>query len=328
MYYKKIGSTDINASVVALGTWSMGGDSNWGPAEDENSIRVIHTAIDMGINYFDTAPAYGFGHSEQVLKKALEGHRDKVYVATKCGLRCDETDETTYLHNQRDGITNRRNLSPASMRFELERSLQNLGTDYVDMYITHYQTMPGYEPSIEVTMTALESFRKEGLIRGIGASNITREQILEYTKYGTLDLVQNKYSMLDRDTQKEIVALCAEKKMAFQTFSPMERGILAGKIGLDTEISNRARQNNKWYERENRVKVLGMLDKMKPLCGKYSCDISSIVVAWTLAQNGSINLLCGSRKIEQIQANALGGGFVMDKEDIAAIDGYLSEVLA
>jgi methylglyoxal reductase len=328
MRYGKIGKTDMNASVVSLGTWAMASDSNWGPSDDEESARTIRRALDLGINYADTAPAYGFGHSEEVLGAAVKGMRDKVYLATKCGLRWDIDDDRYFISLQRDGLTLRRVLTPESLRWELERSLKNLGTDYLDMYITHWQNPEGYEPSIEITMKALLAFKKEGKIRGIGISNVTAEQIKEYSKYGTVDLVQNKYSMLDRDAQKEILALCGELGITFQPYSPLERGILAGKIGPDAEVTGRARMGNKWYERENRIKILNMLEKMKPLCEKYSCGLSGLVVAWTLAQSASMNVLCGSRKLEQIEENVEGGGFELEAADLSTIDGYLGEVLA
>jgi methylglyoxal reductase len=326
MRYTKIGTTDINASVIELGTFEMGGDSNWGPCDDRQSIRIIHKALDLGINLFDTAPVYGFGHSEEVLGKALAGRRDKVYISTKCGLRWD-TDEG-YLHKQRDGITLRRNLWPESIREEIERSLKCLNTDYLDLYITHWQTVAGYEPSNAVTMEALCALKKEGKIRGIGLANAGITDIQEYTKYGAIDIVQNKYSMLDRDAQKDMLALCEEKGITFQPHSPLERGILAGKIGLDTKTDNGARAGNKWYEHENRIKVLSMLEKIKPLCDKYRCGLSCIVLAWTLRQTANMVVLCGSHKIGQIEENAAAGDILLAPQDITLINEYLSEALA
>lgn len=328
MRYAAIGKTDIKASVVSLGTWVMANDSSWAPNDDADSIRTVQRALDLGINYVDTAPAYGFGHSEEIVGRAVSGRRDKVYIATKCGLRWDFPGDDGYIHLQRDGEVLRRNLWPQSIREELERSLRRLGTDYLDMYITHWQTMPGYGPPVAETMGVLEQLRREGKIRGIGISNAGTEHILEYSKYGRVDLVQNKYSMLDRDAQKEVLALCAEKGITFQPYSPLERGILAGKIGADTEVTARSRKGNRWYERENRLKVLAMLEKFGPLCEKYACSLSGLVVAWTLAQDPGMNVLCGSRKIEQIEENAAGGGFVPEAADLAFIDACLGEVLA
>ncbi|MDR3312417.1 MAG: aldo/keto reductase [Spirochaetaceae bacterium] len=326
MRYTKIGRTDINASVVALGTWAMAGDSNWGSSDDKESIEVIHRAIDLGINLIDTAPAYGFGHSEEVLGQALAGKRDKVFVSTKCGLRWDA--DSGYVQMERDGVVLRRVLTPDSIRLEVERSLKNLKTDYIDIYITHWQTMSGFDPAIAVTMQTLLELKKAGKIRGIGIANVTADQIKEYAAQGQLDLVQNKYSMLDRDAQKDILQLCADKGVTFQPYSPLERGILAGKITADTQVTGRARAANKWYLPENRAKVLAMLDKMRPLCGKYQCSLSALVVAWTAAQSPNINVLCGSRHLAQIQENADGGNVPLDPADIRAMDNCLNTVLA
>ena len=325
MRYTKIGKTDINASVIALGTWGMAGDSNWGPCDDEQSIRIIHQAMDMGINLIDTAPAYGFYHSEKVLGKAITGRRDKVFISTKCGLRWDS--DEGFIHKQRDGLTLRRNLTPASIREEIERSLKALNTDYIDLYITHWQTVAGYEPPNSVTMEALCSLKKEGKIRGIGLANADAADIKEYTKHGTVDLIQNKYSMLDRDEQREILELCKSNGITFQPYSALEKGILGGKITVDTETDNGARAGNKWYERENREKIIVMLEKMKPLCDKYSCSLSGIVLAWTLQQTDNMVVLCGSRKLGQVEENAAAADILLDASDLSKIDEYLRVLL-
>jgi methylglyoxal reductase len=324
MRYAKIGATDINSSVVALGTWAMGGDSNWGPCDDDESIRTIHKALDMGVNLFDTAPVYGFGHSEEILSKALEGRRDKVYISTKCGLRWDINEG--YIHKKRDGLTLRRNLTPESIKIEAERSLKRLRTDYIDIYITHWQTVPGWGPPNPVTMEALCNLKKEGKIRAIGLANAALTDIEEYGAWGPVDLVQNKYSMLNRETQGNILKFCGEKDITFQPYSPLEQGLLAGKIGPDTAVFNKARAGNKWYERENRTKVLAMLEKFKPLCEKYNCGLAALVVAWTLAQGTNVHVLCGSRKIGQIRENALGGGITLEPPDLAAINACLQDL--
>ena len=325
MRYTKIGKMDINASVMALGTFAMGGDSNWGPCDDEESTRVIHKAMDLGINMFDSAPVYGLGHSEEMLGKAISGRRDKVFISTKCGLRWD-IDEG-YIHRQRDGITLRRSLMPESIREEVERSLKRLNTDYIDLYIPHWQTMAGYEPSKAVTMEALCLLKKEGKIRGIGLSNVSAEDIQENSKYGQIDLVHNRFSMLERDAQKDVIEICKEKGIAFQAHSPFQQGILAGKITLDTIIEIGSRAGNKWYEKENLKKVLVMLEKFKPLCDKYSCSLSGLVLAWTLQQIPNMIVLCGSRKIAQIEENASALDILLEESDLAMIDRTINETI-
>jgi methylglyoxal reductase len=325
MIYRKIGQTDIEASVIALGAWAIGGDSNWGHSDDEQSIKTIQKARELGITLVDTAPAYGLGHSEEVVGKALAGHRHDYVLSTKCGLVWDE--EEGYVHMNRDGVTLRRILSPKSLRKQLEQSLKRLNTDYIDIFITHWQTQePSYTP-IEETMGALNEFVKEGKIRAIGISNVTPEQIDEYAKYGTIALVQQKYSLLDRTCEEAIMPKCKEHGITFQAYSPLERGILTGKVKMDTQLVGNAKKGIIWYEPEHRQKLLNVLEGFYPLCDKYNTTMASLVIAWTAAQMDNLNVLCGARKVDQVADNANGGSLILDPADIAAMDEAVKAIL-
>jgi len=316
----KIGKSGIEASVVGMGAWAIGGDSNWGASDDSESIRTIHRARELGVTLLDTAPAYGLGHSEEVVGKALQGRRGDYFLSTKCGLRWD-IDEGA-VHMTRDGVTLRRNTKPSRLAEELEISLKRLRTDYIDIYIVHWQALPEFPCPIADTMDFLLKMKKQGKIRAIGASNLTPEQFVEYADAGELDLIQEKYSMLDRAVGEKFFDLCDKRGVAFQAYSPLERGTLTGKITVDTKMDiTLAKSKIKWFEPENLPKIAALGEKWAPLCRKYDCTMTQLVIGWTTVQgNGkNVNALCGARKLHQIEENAKGGDVVLSAADIAAM---------
>ncbi len=313
----KIGNSGLEASVVGIGTWAIGGDSNWGASDDAESIRTIHRARELGVTLLDTAPAYGLGHSEEVVGEALQGRRDDYVLATKCGLRWDIEEGAVFL--ERDGVRIVRNARPERLREEVEMSLRRLKTDHIDIYIVHWQSVPEYPVPIEDTMGALMKLKEQGKIKAIGASNVSREECKEYVKHGQLDLIQEKYSMLDRSAEQHFFDLCAEHNVCFQAYSPLERGVLTGKYTLDTPLGEgAAKRKIKWFEKENLVHIVDLVKKWEPLCRKYDCTMTHLVIAWTAAQGtgDNVNVLCGARKTGQIEENAGGGDVVLDPADI------------
>ena len=316
----KIGQSGIEASVVGIGAWAIGGDSQWGASDDSESIRTIHRARELGVTLLDTAPAYGLGHSEEVVGKALAGRRGDYVLSTKCGLRWDIKEGA--LHMERDGVRLVRNTRPQSLADEVETSLRRLKTDYIDIYIVHWQALPEFPCPIADTMAQLMKLKAQGKIRAIGASNLSPAQFLEYTEAGQLDLVQEKYSLLDRTVETTLFGLCDAHGVSFQAYSPLERGTLTGKITVDTQVDlTTAKRNIKWFAPENLPKIAALGEKWAPLCKKYACTMTQLVIGWTTAQgNGhNVNALCGARKLDQIEENARGGDIVLDAADLATM---------
>jgi methylglyoxal reductase len=317
-----IGKSGIEVSVVGIGAWAIGGDSFWGSNDDSESIRTIHRARELGINLVDMAPAYGMGHSEEVVGEALEGRRHDYVLSTKCGLRWD-TDEGS-LMGERDGVRIVRNTKAASIAFELEQSLKRLRTDYIDIYIVHWQSTPEFFVPISETMEFLLKAKKEGKIRAIGASNLNREQFEEYAQTGQLDLIQEKYSILDRAKGGLFFDPCGKNNVTFQAYSPLERGVLTGRYEPGTPINIvGARKNIKWYQEENLPKIAALRDKWAPLCKKYNCTMTHLVIAWTAAQgNGSnVSVMVGARTVSQIEENVNGGNISLEAGDIVSMLG-------
>ena len=323
----KIGKSGIEASVVGIGAWAIGGDSMWGTSDDAESIRTIHRARELGVTLLDTAPAYGLGHSEEVVGKALVGRRGDYVLSTKCGLRWDIKEGGFMM--ERDGVRIVRNTRPERLVEEVEISLKRLQTDYIDIYIVHWQELPEFPCPIADTMDCLQKLKEQGKIRAIGASNLSDEQFLQYVGAGQLDLIQEKYSMLDRGVGDRLFDLCDKHGVTFQAYSPLERGILSGKIRDAAQVHmGVARSRVKWFQPENLPKIAALSEKWAPLCKKYGCTMTQLVIGWTAAQgNGNnVNVLCGARKLDQIEDNAKGGDLVLAATDIASMRKDVEEI--
>lgn len=314
MRYREIGRSGIKGSVVALGSWAIGGGPWWGPTDDEESIQAIQTAIDLGINLIDTAPVYGFGHSEEIVGRAIQGHRDQVVLATKCGLWW-QSDSGSFFF-ELGGQRVNRCLRPECIRHEVELSLRRLNTDYIDLYQTHWQAIEPDKTPIEDTMACLMDLKREGKICAIGVSNAMTEQMDEYRAVGELDANQPRYSMLDRAIESDLIPYCIKNQISILAYSPLEQGLLTGKIGMDrTFTETEARNQIPWFRPENRRRVLDLLSSWDDLTQKYNCTLTQLVIAWTLEQPGITFALCGARHPEQVRENAGAGDLELSVED-------------
>ncbi len=323
MRYQALGTSGIEASVVALGTWAIGGWM-WGGTEEADSIKCIHAAIDAGINFIDTAPVYGFGTSEEVVGKAIKGRRDKVVLATKCGLVWN-TDKGDYYFNTNPGTVFEsadniahnvhRYLAPASIRDEVEKSLKRLQTDVIDLYQTHLQetTTP-----IAETMAELLKLKDEGKIRAIGVSNAGTEQMDEYRAAGCLDTDQEKYSMIDPKAEAGSLSYCADNGLAFLAYSPIGQGLLTGKLGPErTFPTNDLRSTGKRFSVANRERVASLLAAFQPIAETHSVTLAQLAIAWTVQQHGCTHALVGARTIQQAEENAAAGDVVLTNDELA-----------
>lgn len=316
MKHKTLGTTELKVSVVGLGTWAIGGGAWWGATDDQVSIRAIQAAMDGGINLIDTAPVYGFGRSEEVVGKAIKGKRDKVILATKCGLWWEDNRGAPFF--EIDGRAVRRCLRPETIVPEVENSLRRLGTDRIDLLQTHWQAMEPDPTPIADTMACLLKLKAQGKIRAIGVSNATCAQMDEYRAAGVIDSCQPRYSMLDRAIEREVLPYCLKRNIATLVYSPLEQGLLSGKIGMDRQFSAQEHRNNiPWFKPEHRRKVLDLLAGWRDLTEKHRCTLSQLVIAWTVAQPGVTVALCGARKAEHAIENARAGSLTLDVAEIS-----------
>ena len=319
MQYRTLGNSGIEASVVGLGTWVTGGGAMWHGADDAESEGAISAALDNGVTLIDTAPAYGWGRSETVVGKAIRGRRDKVVLATKCGMWWD--DARGSFHFSFDGHDTYISLRPDTLAIEIENSLRRLGTDYIDLYQIHWPAKEPEDTPIADTMAMLMKFKEQGKIRAIGVSNVSVVQLEEYRACGAVASDQFRYSLLYRGPERDILPHCAKNTVATLTYMSLEQGLLTGKVGMKRVFApDEFRSNedwNAWFKPANRRKVLSMLAGWENLVEKYSCRLAQLVIAWTAAQQGVTHVLCGARTAVQAEQNAEAGGILLDAADIA-----------
>ena len=281
----------------------------------QKSVRSIQASLDAGVNFIDTAPAYGLGISEHIVGEAIRGRRDKVILATKCGLVW-HTAKGTFFVDQ-NGSRIHRYLGAESIRYEVEQSLRRLGTDYIDLYQTHWQdsTTP-----IEETMSTLLDLKKQGKIRAIGVSNCTVDQVRQYRSIGLVDAAQEQYSLLHRELEREYLPYCARNHMAVLAYSPLANGLLTGKIDAEHVFpEDDLRSQSPMFSRESRIRVGEMLDRVRPIARKYSFTDGQLAIAWALAQPGITHALVGARDEGQAAENAAAGSVLLAAADARQI---------
>ncbi len=317
----------MEASVIALGAWAIGGGSSWGKkVDDAEAIRTIHAAMDAGVNLIDTAPAYGFGHGEEVVGKALADRRDRAIVATKCGLWWD--DERGSFFTEFEGRPVYRSLRPDTIQLEVERSLELLGTDVIDLYQTHWPAVEPDKTPIADTIGALTELVEAGKIRAIGVCNVSADELDENVECGEIATNQFRYSMLYREPEEVVLPLCRKYGLSTLTYMSLEQGLLTGKVTMDTVFEEGDFRTiadwNPWYLRANRPRVLAMLEGWKgTICEDLGCSLAQLALAWTLAQDGVTHVLAGARRPQQIVDTAAAADIELGTEVLAKMEGDL-----
>jgi len=298
----------------------------WGGTEEKQSIAAIQRAIDLGMNLIDTAPAYGYGLSEEIVGKAIKGRRQEVVLATKCGLIWHRQVGQFFFHADEQGITSEaskyqfyRYLHPESIRWEVEQSLRRMQTDYIDLYQTHW---PDPTTPIEDTMAALLKLKEEGKIRAIGVSNVSVEQLEQYLRVGPVDSDQEKFSMLDRQMEENgLLEFCRNHNIAVLAYSPLAQGLLTEKMGPDRQFADGDQRRNKpRFSVENRQRIQLLVNQLKPYAKNYGVSLAQLVIAWTISQPGMTHALCGARTPEQVGENAAAADIELEPADLKALN--------
>ncbi|RVA08618.1 aldo/keto reductase, partial [Mesorhizobium sp. M7A.F.Ca.CA.002.05.1.1] len=259
---------------------------------------------------------YGLGRSEAIVGTAIKGKRDKVVIATKCGLNW-HSGKGGHFFDQ-DGKPVHRYLGADGIAYEIEQSLRRLGTDHIDLYITHWQdpTTP-----IAETMAVLEKLKAAGKIRAIGASNISAEDLGQYIDAGQLDAIQERYSMIDRDIESSLLPITRRHDIATLSYSSLALGLLTGTVDPERTFGgDDQRKDNPRFSTANRQKVAKLKEAIAPISESHQASTAQIVIAWTLAQPGITFALCGARNPEQALDNARAGEITLAASELAAID--------
>lgn len=298
MLYQTLGKTGWKVSKAALGGWAPD-RSVWSAEHDALFQRGVDIALEEGINFFDTAECYGDGYSETLLGKALGGRRKDVYIASK----------VWYDHLKKEDTIQ-----------ACENSLKRLGTDYLDVYYIHYPDPKGIIP-VEETMEAMLSLKERGLIRTIGVSNFTLEQMKRVCAMGRVDVIQPGYSLLWRTIDKEIKPYCLENEISIVPYSPTATGILTGKYDKSFKLpENDDRAGTFLYEEKYFPVCVELADKLKPVAAKYEVTCGQLAINWLNYQEGITSILMGGKTPEQIQQNINSFMFEIEKDDLTYLD--------
>ncbi|RAV99836.1 aldo/keto reductase [Pseudochryseolinea flava] len=322
---KVLGNSSVKVTPIAFGAWAIGGWM-WGGAEEASAIAAIRASYDNGITTIDTAPVYGFGKSEELVGRAMQGiARDKYQILTKYGLNW-KSDRGEFFFDTKfdDGspVKIYKLSSRESVIQECEDSLRRLKTDYIDLLQIHW---PDATTPIAETMDAVKELIKQGKVRAAGVCNYTATQVEEALK--TLDIVSNQvpYSMINRDIEKEVLPQAIEKKMSIIPYSPLQRGLLTGKIKPDHQFNDGdTRDGNKFYTKENIIRANRLLERIKPVADAHNATLSQLVINWTTRQPAMDCVLVGARNEQQVKENVKALSFTLGDDELAMINEAVS----
>jgi methylglyoxal reductase len=310
-----LGPSGIACEAIGLGTWAMGGWM-WGGTDEAAATAAIRASLDAGVRLIDTAPAYGLGRAESLVGAALEGRRHEAVIATKCGLVW-HTRKGNHFFDE-EGQSVHRHLGRESILHEIDKSLTRLRTDYIDLYITHWQdsTTPVAE-----TMGTLLDLKKQGKIRAIGVSNVSPETLAEYLQHGPVDAIQERYSLIDRGIETSLLPLCRAHGVAVLGYSSLAMGLLAGPIDPGRRFTgDDQRAADPRFSAANRALLKDFFAELEPVRQRLGCAFSELMIAWTIA-HGSVEVaLCGARNAQQAIQNAAAGRVDLSTADLERID--------
>jgi methylglyoxal reductase len=331
MKYRRIGKTDLFASCIGLGTFEIGGSSWWDDLDDKKSIRTIQAALDIGVNFIDTAPVYGYGHSERLVGRVIKGCRDKVILATKVGEEYTGYNEGRFHYNH-DGKNVYTCLTKKAIFRQIEDSLRNLDTDYIDMYSPHYYFDDNSIGRIDEAMDAFLTLKKQGKIRYVFVSNMTYDHLKNFNENNELGVcgMQLFCNVLDHDILSSSIGkyIVANGLSAFGINS-MAKGLLAGAFPDDYKVkAGSERSESPWFLDGRIAKVNEMLRSWTPLCEKYSASTSAIAIAWTLAQPGFTHIMAGAVEPEHAKANADASDIELEPEEITFLTNAAKKLKA
>ncbi|KHE92505.1 MAG: aldo/keto reductase [Candidatus Scalindua rubra] len=313
MEYRQLGKSDLSVSVIGFGAWGIGGEPFWNTEGEEHSIRSIKKAIDLGINFYDTAPVYGFGYSEELLGRALQSKRKDVIIATKCGL----------VWKKEDLKAIRKRATRESILEEIDLSLKRLRTDYIDLYQVHW---PDESTPIEETMNTLLQIQKEGKIRYIGVSNYSVDQMKESLNYGQIVSLQPMYSMLERDIEKESLPFCIENDIGVICYSPLASGVLTGKYDENTRFEDwRGKGIIGNFTGDVYVSHIKKVKQIEMIAQKHGRTLAQLAINWLLHQKGVTTAIVGVKNPYQVEQNIGAVGWSIPDNDLNKISDILND---
>ncbi len=329
MKYQKLGNTDIDVSVISLGTWGLGGGSVWTDCDSsvKDAKNILSACQEYGINYIDTAPVYGTGMSEELLGEALKGRRDDFVLQSKCSLNW--RNEGGNFHYERDGYTVNNDTRAKAIKQDVEDSLIRMQTDWLDSVIVHYvcQNFP-----VEETVGALEELIREGKIRTYGLSNSQPTDLEAYKNAATkvadgVSLVQEFFSILSPIHGRDYFDTCKKYNTVFQTYGVLEEGFLTSPEFLDKEFKKTdIRSRLPWAEARYKYGLRNAFELWKPICEAHNCSYAALVEAWALSQYDRMNLLVGMRRTSNIADTVKCLDMNLTSDEICMMEEAVKEI--
>jgi aryl-alcohol dehydrogenase-like predicted oxidoreductase len=315
MLTRVLGNSDMHITPIGFGAWAIGGSGwafGWGPQDDAESIATIHEALDLGVNWIDTAAVYGLGHSEEIVARALEGVARRPYVFTKCARIWDEKRQIG------------KSLKADSIRRECEASLKRLKVDVIDLYQIHW---PEPDEDVEEGWSTLVNLKKDGKVRWIGVSNFNVPQMKRAQAIAPITSLQPNYSLLNRKIEAEVLPYASANNIGVIAYSPMGSGLLTGAMTRQ-RIANLApddwRRNNRNYQEPLLSRNLLLVDLLRGIADKHDSVPGAVAIARVLMQPGVTAAIVGARRPGQLRELVGAAGLRLDSDDLVAVDRFLA----
>ena len=318
MEKRAFGKTGMEITLIGFGSWAIGGSgwaAAWGPQDDEEAVGAIRRAVELGMNWIDTAAAYGLGHSEELVARALEDvpESDRPYVFTKCSLVWDEKRD---IHN---------NLKKDSVKRECEGSLRRLQTDVIDLYQIHW---PRPKEDIEEGWSALAELKEEGKVRHIGVSNFDVSQMERAQGIAPVETLQPPYNMLNRGIEEEILPYCAQHDLGVIVYSPMRSGLLTGKMTrerVQNLPSDDWRRENSDFQEPRLSRNLKLVELLEQIGKEHGRSPAEVAIAWTLRHPAVTAAIVGGRRPDQVDGIIGAAEFRLGDDELERIEAFLDE---
>jgi aryl-alcohol dehydrogenase-like predicted oxidoreductase len=322
MQTRKLGNSDLHITPVGYGAWAVGGSGwqfAWGSQDDDDSIAAIHRALELGVNWIDTAAVYGLGHSEEVVGRALKDwHGSRPYIFTKCGLRWDSKGQVQKI------------LAADSIRREVEDSLRRLAVDAIDLYQIHWPPDPD-SPALEEGWSTLTNLKREGKVRWIGVSNFNVGQLKRARAIAPVTSLQPPYSLVHREIEDEILPYCLREGIGVIVYSPMASGLLSG--AMTRERAARLPQDD-WrrgqadFTEPNLSRNLALVDHLREIAKRHNRSVGEVAIAWTLHNPAVTGAIVGARNARQAEGVMRAGDLLLNDKEVSELEDFLAEAAA
>jgi aryl-alcohol dehydrogenase-like predicted oxidoreductase len=316
MKTRQFGNTDMHITPIGFGTWALGGGGwafGWGPQDDEQSIAAIHRALDLGINWIDTAAVYGLGHSEEIVARALKDRSERPYVFTKCSRVWDENGEI------------RSSLKAQSIRRECEDSLRRLQVDVIDLYQVHW---PMPESELEEGWETMAQLKDEGKVRYIGACNFNVEQMRRAMRIAPISTLQPPYSLVKPEVEEEILPFCEEQDTGVIVYSPMMSGLLSGSMTRERIAKlpdDDWRKRDPEFQEPRLSRNLALVEQLQEIGYMHSRSPGEVAIAWTLHNPAVTAAIVGARRPEQVDSIIGAAEFRLTEAEFDQIEEFRKE---